>query len=483
MIKEHKMTRLNDKGWSLGLCLALVSLMACACTDEGKATTEGEAGQAGGVSAGADSAGATAGAEAGLMAGELVAGGAGSEPGGVDVMTDPCAAPAEPACDGQFDPPPPINEHGAAYADGHQMLVIFGGNTAVPENCGFPAYTGEGTTWLFYDHALAPDCGPWVKIESGNPPGRARHSMTWGEDKVWMFGGRVRAGSSGPYQLFNDLWRFDPNTRVWEEVSVSGARPEPRYNSSLTYDPVRRALWVFAGNIASNALNPDSVKDLWRFDIESATWTKMPDHPGVKERMWHSALFDPVRDRLVFFGGGDETAFFDNAQYFNDFLYYWPAEERWDQDRFLNGEPAPQGRFWSQISYMPSSDSYLLFGGHDDAELGNRNDTWIYAPDSETWTQRGGEDTFNRPANGFCDFPADFTIVDRSAPERRNAHTLNWSATCERGLLFGGKTDCGATNDVWRYEGEEWVSLELATEGEACHRWRSNPDNCVNMCF
>jgi len=38
-------------------------------------------------------------------------------------------------------------------------------------------------------------------------------------------------------------------------------------------------------------------------------------------------------------------------------------------------------------------------------------------------------------------------------------------------------------NDVWRLEEGAWVNLELATEGEACLRWRSNPENCANMCF
>jgi len=468
----------TERGRLITLCLTLG--VAIACTEEKPATTEPEAGAEAGALVGGE-AGAPAGAEAGVVMGGSDAGG--DVVGGEDVnQTDPCVAPSEPSCDGQFDPPPPINEHGAAYADGHQMLVVFGGNTAVPENCGFPAYTGEGTTWLFYDYELPTECGPWVKLEQGNPPGRARHSMTWGGGYVWLFGGRVRAGSSGPYTLFNDLWRFDPNTRQWEEVTVSGPKPSPRYNTSLTYDPVRGALWVFAGNISANALTPDADKDLWRFDIESATWTQMSAHPGVKDRMWHSALFDPTRDRIVFYGGADETAFFDDAEYFKDFLYYWPEGNRWDQDLFTIGD-APQGRFWSQITYNASNDSYFLFGGHDDAQLGNRNDTWVFSPEAEVWTQVGGEDTYNRPANGFCDFPADFTIVDRASPERRNAHTLSWSNTCNRGLLFGGKTDCGAVNDVWRYDGEVWTNMELATEGEACHRWRSNPDNCANMCF
>lgn len=458
-----------------------ISLALYACNEEPQPTSDQSAGMESGHEAGmhTDSQG---GSEGGSMMGGSMAGND-SPMAGATTQTDPCAPPSEPACDGQTDSPPPINEHGAAYADGHQMLVIFGGNTAVPENCGFPAYTGEATTWLFYDYELPAECGHWVKLEQGNPPGRARHSMTWGEGYVWLFGGRVRAGDSGPYTLFNDLWRFDPNTRIWEEVMVTGEKPSPRYNSSLTYDPVRQALWVFAGNIASNALNPDAEKDLWRFDLTTSTWRKMDPHPGVTDRMWHSALFDPIRDRLVFFGGGDETAFFDNAVYLNDFLYYYPAEDRWNRDQFIDEPIAPQGRFWSQITYTPSTDRYFLFGGHDDAALGNRNDTWIYDPETKSWTQIGGEDTFNAPANGFCDFPPDFTIVDREAPERRNAHTLSWSNSCERGLLFGGKTDCGAVNDVWRYDTMSWTNMELASAGEACHRWRPNPDNCANMCF
>jgi hypothetical protein len=364
------------------------------------------------------------------------------------------------------------------------MLVVFGGNTALPESCGFPAYTGEGVTWLYYDYARPDGCGegPWARLDAGNPPGRARHSADFGEGAVWVFGGRVRPGASGPYTLFNDLWRFDPEARAWEEVEARGPRPSPRYNASLTYDPVRRALWVFGGNVAANALAPDAARDLWRFDVASSTWTEVPTPAAVTDRMWHAALFDPARDRLVFFGGADEGAFADDASYRNDLLYYWPAEDRWNQDRFADGA-APQGRFWSQVAYWAARDAYVVFGGHDDQTLGNRNDTWLYDPSAKGWRQLGGEDTFQRPASGFCDFPPDFARVDRAAPERRNAHTLSWSPACDRGLLFGGKTDCGAVNDVWRLEEGAWVNLELATEGEACLRWRSNPENCANMCF
>lgn len=477
------------------LCITAVGLLASyGCDDktpqsDDAGATAGQPLSAGGI------AGSSIGGEEEEIAGSEVNGGSvetggdglsGSEGGGGSggevssgEEVDPCMA-IEDRCDGTFEQPPAMNEHVGVYVDEAHMLVIFGGNTSVPENCGFPAYTGETQTWLYYDRPLMEGCGPWVKIEEG-PPGRARHSADAGDGGVWIFGGRVRAGSSGPYTLFNDLWRFDPETRAWTEVPSMNTGPSPRYNASLTYDPARRALWVFGGNIATSALTPNAVHDLWRFDIDEARWTEIETPSYVLDRMWHQAIFDIARDRLVIFGGADETAFFDAAVYFNDLLFYNPEQDTWGE---ASPELRPDGRFWSQLVYRPEGDQYLLFGGHDDQQLGNRNDSWSFDPNGGGWTALTGEDTFNKPANGFCDFPPDFTIVDRSLPERRNAHSLSWSTTCDRGYLFGGKTDCGAINDVWEYHPEEgWISKELATEGEVCHRWRANPDNCANMCF
>jgi hypothetical protein len=197
--------------------------------------------------------------------------------------------------------------------------------------------------------------------------------------------------------------------------------------------------------------------------------------------MWHNVIYDGSRDRLVIFGGADESAFSNNAQYFNDLIFFSISDETWGRAEL---ESAPDGRFWSQMAYRSATNDYIIFGGHDDQLLGNRNDTWVFNPLKGQWASIGGEDTYNRPANGFCDFPPDFTNVDRALPERRNAHSFSWSQTCDRGLLFGGKTDCGAINDMWHYVPDTgWVNRELATEGESCRRWRSNPDNCSNMCF
>ena len=395
------------------------------------------------------------------------------------IQSNPCSTIID-QCDGSFDPPPPLNEHSGTYVEEERLVVIFGGNTSVPENCGYPAYTGESTTWLYYDGPLAQDCGPWVKLEGG-PPGRARHSAAYGEGKVWIFGGRVREGSSGPYDIFNDLWHFDIETRTWTNIEPSNAPPPARYNTSLTYDPTSKSLWVFGGNISGSSLTPDAAKDLWKFDIETSTWQQISTPNYLRDRMWHNAIYDTSRERLVIFGGADESAYFDDAVYFNDLIWYTESTDSWGR---AEGGTAPDGRFWSQMVYRSLGDEYIIFGGHDDQLLGNRNDIWSFKPNEGIWTNLAGEDTYNRPANGFCDFPPDFTNVQRDLPERRNAHSFAWSQTCDHGIIFGGKTDCGAINDVWSFEVDVgWTNQELATAGESCRRWRSNPDNCSNMCF
>jgi hypothetical protein len=397
-------------------------------------------------------------------------------------MNAKCLQPAEPMCDGQSEGPSILNEHTAVYDDQRLQMVIFGGNTAVPENCGFPSYTAETTTWIYYDYAVDGCAGPWVKIEGNGPRGRSRHHAVIADDQMWIFGGRAKKASGMGYDLFNDLWRFDLGQRTWTEVTVDPA-PMPRYNSAFVYDSLRKKIWLFGGNTSSSALSPNVVNELWSYDIEANTWlqTQINDsNEATKARLWHTGIYDEKRDRLVFFGGADDRAFESTAVYFYDLSFYYIAEDRWES---VTPIYRPDGRFWAQMVYQRTYDQYVLFGGHDDQQLGNRNDTWIFKPNEGIWEMMGDEDVFLNEATDFCVIPTDFATNLKHLPERRNAHSFVWSDACQRGLIFGGKTDCGAINDVWTLEDQAWQRQVTATQGESCERWRNNPDNCVNLCF
>lgn len=399
------------------------------------------------------------------------------------VSAEKCTMPMDHPCDGQADGPSVLNEHSAVYDDQRMEMLIFGGNTAVPENCGFPSYTAETTVWIYYDYPLPDTCGHWLKVDAGEngPAGRARHSAVFANGKMWVFGGRFKKSSG--YGLFNDLWAFDVATRTWQAFNPPSA-PSARVNSSMVYDSKRNLIWVFGGNSSTSGLNINALNDLWQYDIAQNTWTEVrytdqSDGFASVPRLWHAGLYDEKRDRLVYFGGGDSGSL-NVASYFYDLAIYDITNNTWESITPLN---RPDGRFWSQMVYQKQSDHYLLFGGHDDQALGNRNDTWRFDPNQGLWEMMGNADTFLREANGACDFPYDFATTDKNIPERRNAHTLVWSNQCERAILFGGKTDCGAINDLWYWQDQAWVKQVNASEGESCGRWRSNPENCANLCF
>ena len=110
------------------------------------------------------------------------------------------------------------SEHAGVYDPVGHQLVVYGGSTAVPVNCGFPTPTFEDETWI-YDIT----CNSWRQVQVPGPGGRARHMMAYDstEHRVILFGGRYRDGASGNYSLFNDLWGFDLETETWSLIPAA----------------------------------------------------------------------------------------------------------------------------------------------------------------------------------------------------------------------------------------------------------------------
>ena len=129
----------------------------------------------------------------------------------------------------------------------------------------------------------------------------------------------------------------------------------------------------------------------------------------------------------------------------------------------------------------PDRGRVLMAFGHDDAELGNSNDVWALDPASGTWTEVHAGDQYNNPPTGMCEFPADFTILEPSSPERR--YSVGVAPTTGGSFIFGGKADCGYLNDVWRYDfgTDAWELLRASTSGEVC--LRTGRADCGSLCF
>jgi len=384
--------------------------------------------------------------------------------------------PSEAVCEGYGSEVPfRLGEHSAVSVPETGQVVVFGGSHALPTatcDAGPTDYSSE--TWIYSEA-----CQAWTQASGAGPGRRARHVAAYGSGRMWVFGGRSRSqdATSGNYTVYDELWAFDVAARSWDRVLAEAEAPPARYSSSMAWDSSRQRFWVFGGNTAADGVTLSLLNDVWSYEPDSNRWRQAETSGQIPERrQWHGMAYDEARDRLLIHGGVDSS-----FEYLTDTLVLDLKTRTWER-LDDGGAGAPSPRFWGSLVYRSSYDDYLWFGGHDNTNLGNRNDLYRFDPEANTWQELFAGDAWNQPGNGLCDFPPDFATIEAELPERRHASTLLWSSACERVLLYGGKTDCGIVDDLWSYSGDDWENLQPATEGEVCYRWRDDPSRCTSLC-
>jgi hypothetical protein len=87
----------------------------------------------------------------------------------------------------------------------------------------------------------------------------------------------------------------------------TGSGPSPRFDGTIAYDPSANEIYLFGGEdtVARN--------DLWAFSVESNQWRQLsPVGPKPDARFGHTLNFDPLRRRLIVFGG-EAAGFFSDV--------------------------------------------------------------------------------------------------------------------------------------------------------------------------
>jgi hypothetical protein len=359
-----------------------------------------------------------------------------------------------------------------AYDTNCDRVVMFFGDKAEPQMCG-PAGS------IFFDDGWTfdPARGMWAEIPtpSGDIPiSRARSASVWdpGSNRLILFGGRWRAGTTGPYTFPNDLWAYDPSNNSWERLADEGAAgaPSGRMNMVMVADPDRNRVLIHdGGTIAADFMSFIIDSGVWAFNLGDRTWEKLVTNgTPPTARIFHTAALDKMRGRFYIFGGGGEDAF-TSTTFFQDTWYLDLGDMSWN-DVTTDPSSTPAGRIKGVMDYDANRDRLVLFAGHDDQQLGNDNDVWTFTLDTFLWELQRQGDTFNRPQLGFCDFPSDFATIDPESPERRESHLFVIGD--DRAFMYGGRTDCGLTNDTWilNLPDATWQQINQSFNGMTCYR-------------
>lgn len=129
------------------------------------------------------------------------------------------------------------------------------------------------------------------------PAPRYGHASATIGDSIYIFGGRSNARD------FNDLIRFDTQTKLWEEIVIDGCSvPPPLFNHSFAYGNGK--LMAFGGFSQNSA-----QKNIFQFDPNKKNWQllKAKGH-GESPGATASALQKPI--------AGAATALYGNKVFF-----------------------------------------------------------------------------------------------------------------------------------------------------------------------
>ncbi len=379
---------------------------------------------------------------------------------------------AELAPDGPL--PSPRQRHTAIYDPTLDRMIVFGGSDA------------NGTE---LDEVWALSLGgtlAWAQLSPGGtpPPARAYHAAVHdpASNRMLVFGG---SDGSVTDDLLDDLWALSLDEPVqWASISPPEAPPDARFGHAAVYDPVGDRMLVLSGGFATtppfdtweltldgeehwSALPPGvgpspaadyvSIYDpprerlivlvrsapieVWSLSLAGTPgWTRLlPTGGPPPDRRAQSAIFDPVRDRLVMFGGQDIVTSSPLGDVWTLSLTGTPE---WSE--IIVDAPGDPTRTDHTAIYDPIRDRMVVFGGFNGTSY--LRNVWVLSLAGEpTWTQLAPTGT---------------------KPLARAEHAAIYDPGGDRMIVFAGRNATPGLNDTWALSLDGTTSwARIATSG------------------
>ncbi|MFN0149781.1 MAG: kelch repeat-containing protein [bacterium] len=230
-------------------------------------------------------------------------------------------------------------------------------------------------------------------------------------DRLIAFGGTDGA------TLKNDVWILDLSAEypAWTRLFPAGTPPSPRQSHTAVLDPARQQMIVFGGKAATHLNDAYAL----RLEPEPAWIPLSPAGSLPSPRSVHSAIYDPVGNRMIVHGGWDGTIRADT------WTLALVGESVWSE--LVPSGGSPPAWYGHGALYDPVAERMVITCGQD--AFGRHNFTWALSlAEHLVWSEVDG--TFPRPTY-------------------RDLSTATYDPLRGRMILFGGLDDGGARNDTW----------------------------------
>lgn len=270
----------------------------------------------------------------------------------------------------------------------------------------------------------------WSLVEPGDrtPLARLGHTLLFDAKRrrLVMFGGQGRG-------FFSDVWAFDIATKKWSQLAFDEAGPKRRYGHSAVLDPVEDRMIISHGFTDSGRFD-----DTWSYDFRTNVWRDVsPSGPRPLKRCLHHAAFDPATLQMYLYGG---CASGFGPCPLGDLWSLSLKTGRWTE---LSGGTMPAPRTHYGMAFDTRRGRLVLFGGQG---AGRLMDSWEFDPSARVWSQ---------------------TAPGPVSPTARDRHEAVYAADRSSVFFFGGNTDAGYTNELWELQTGLSALPRLAASAEA----------------
>jgi hypothetical protein len=271
-------------------------------------------------------------------------------------------------------------EYAVIYDETNQRQLLFSGLYRDLNN----AYVEFNEVWIL---ALGPT-PTWSYLSIPGPAPGERHGAQWGYDparnRLLVFGGYGSHYPGNPYAYLNDVWQLSlDGTPAWTELFPSGTAPTGRLGGAAVYDLFRQRFVGFGGTVGVPV-------DTWQLDLSGdPAWSSVATSSASPNGGYGmTSIYEPAQDRMLIFGGSANDGYFGSH---NDVweLRLRPDTPVWHQ--LTPAGPLPRVRRSGASIHDPLRDRMIVFGGWD-AQSDNLssflNDTWALSLQGQPqWTQ------------------------------------------------------------------------------------------------
>ena len=236
-------------------------------------------------------------------------------------------------------------------------------------------------------------------------------------------------------------------TPTWTPLSPSGAPPAPRAGAALVLDPVRDRLILFGGG--QPILGSD--QQTWALSLgDTMKWEQVTTSGTPPDGLYGRAgIYDPVGDRFVTISGVSHSTPVALALADTVPAWTWLAP---------SGPPdEPPGRYINGMAYDPVRRALVICGGYVNNSL---DDTWSFSFDLSMWTRLApiGEDLPARTDHAATIDPMSGRVFGGRDPFDRGdvwamdlEGTAGWDSIAAEGTPPDVASDVAAACDTRRH--------------------------------